>query len=347
MKNIIPNILFVMGSTLLFGTTSLAAPFEALPSQPPIPKDNPMSPAKVALGKQLFFDPRLSSNGTLSCNSCHDVNGSGTDNRAVSVGVDAKTGGRNSPTVWNAAFLTAQFWDGRAATLEAQAKGPILNPIEMAMPDEQTVIERLSSIPGYQAQFAKVFGGPNALTYDNLAKAIAAYERTLITPNSPFDLYLKGNKKALSTAALRGMKEVQALGCTGCHNGVNFAGPALPMGEGFYQKFPTFTDNDYVKKYKLDEDTGRFTVTNNAADRHMFRVPTWRNVALTAPYFHNGSVKTLDEAVRVMAKTQLDKDLAGQQVQDIVEFLNSLTGEFPVQTMPRLPATPNMSVINK
>ena len=346
MKKITWSILFIAGSALAFGAVSSVAAFEVLPKQPPIPKDNPMSTAKVELGKQLFFDPRLSINGTISCNSCHDVAGSGTDNRAVSVGVGAKTGGRNAPTVWNAAFLTAQFWDGRAATLEDQAKGPILNPIEMAMPNEQAVIDRLSSIPGYKEQFIKVFGGANALTYDNIAKAIAAYERTLITPNSRFDRYLKGDKKALSAAALRGMKEVGTLGCTGCHNGVNFAGPALPMGEGFYQKFPTFTNNDYVKKYKLDEDVGRFAVTQNVADRHMFRVPTWRNVALTAPYLHNGAVKTLHEAVRVMAKTQLDKDLTGKQVDDIVEFLNSLTGEFPKQTLPRLPGTPNMSVIN-
>jgi cytochrome c peroxidase len=347
MKKITRNIVFIVSGALAFGVVPSAAAFEALPKQPPIPKDNPMTPAKVELGKQLFFDPRLSSNGTLSCNSCHDVTGSGTDNRAVSVGVGAKTGGRSAPTVWNAAFLTAQFWDGRAATLEDQAKGPILNPIEMAMPDEQAVIDRLSSIPGYKEQFAKVFGGTNALIYDNVAKAIAAYERTLITPNSAFDRYIKGDKKALSAAALRGMKEVQAIGCTGCHNGVNFAGPALPMGQGFYQKFPTFTDNDYVKKFKLDEDVGRAMVTKNDADQHMFRVPTWRNVALTAPYFHNGSVKTLHEAVRVMAKTQLDKDLAGQQVDDIVEFLNSLTGEFPKQTLPRLPGTPNTALINE
>lgn len=347
MKKITRTVVFIISGALAFGVVPSATAFEALPKQPPIPKDNPMTPAKVELGKQLFFDPRLSSNGTLSCNSCHDVTGSGTDNRAVSVGVGAKTGGRSAPTVWNAAFLTAQFWDGRAATLEDQAKGPILNPIEMAMPDEQAVIDRLSSIPGYKEQFANVFGGANALTYDNVAKAIAAYERTLITPNSAFDRYIKGDKKALSAAALRGMKEVQAIGCTACHNGVNFAGPALPMGQGFYQKFPTFTDNDYVKKFKLDEDVGRAEVTKNDADKHMFRVPTWRNVALTAPYFHNGSVKTLHEAVRVMAKTQLDKDLAGQQVDDIVEFLNSLTGEFPKQTLPRLPGTPNTALINE
>ena len=345
MKKIILSTLFLAASSLAAASSVLA--FHPLPLHPPIPKDNPMSPNKVELGKQLFFDARLSSNGTISCNSCHDVNGSGTDNRSVSVGVGAKTGGRSAPTVWNSAFLTAQFWDGRAATLEDQAKGPILNPIEMGMPNEQAVIERLASIPGYKAQFKDVFGGDDSLTYNNLAKAIAAYERTLTTPNSPFDRYLKGDKEALSKEALRGMKAVQNLGCTTCHNGVNFAGPALAMGVGFYQKFPTFSDSEYVKKYKLEDDLGRSAVTKNNADQHMFRVPTWRNVALTAPYLHNGAAKTLDEAVRVMAKTQLNKDLPENQVVDIVAFLNSLTGEFPKQSMPRLPATPNIGVISE
>jgi len=341
---------FTLSTLFIAGTFVAASPvwaFQPLPLHPYVPQDNPMSPAKVELGKQLFFDARLSSNGTVSCNSCHDVNGSGTDNRAVSVGVGAQTGGRSAPTVWNSAFLTAQFWDGRAATLEDQAKGPILNPIEMAMPNEQAVIERLSSIPGYKTQFKQVFGGEDSLSYNNVAKAIAAYERTLITPNSPFDRYLNGNKTALSKAALRGMKEVQAVGCTTCHNGVNFAGPALTMGVGFYQKFPTFSDSGYVKKYKLEDDLGRSAVTQNKDDQHMFRVPTWRNIALTAPYLHNGSAKTLDEAVRVMGKTQLNKDLSGQQVNDIVAFLNSLTGDFPKQSMPRLPATPNIGLINE
>lgn len=347
MKAMIRALPFVIGSVLSAGWASGASALEALPKQPPIPKDNPMSAAKVELGKQLYFDPRLSVNGTVSCNSCHDVSGSGTDNRPVSIGVGGKAGGRSAPTVWNAAFLTAQFWDGRAATLEDQAKGPILNPIEMAMPSEKAVIERLSSIPGYKEQFAKVFGGPGALSYDNIAKAIAAYERTLITPNSAFDRFVKGDKKALSPAAQRGMKTAQDVGCTACHSGVNFAGPALPMGEGFYQKFPMMENSDYVVKYKLAEDEGRFEVTKNAADKHMFRVPTWRNVALTAPYFHNGAVKTLDEAVRVMGKTQLNKDLSAEQVSDIVAFLNSLTGEFPKQTMPRLPATLNSSVVSE
>lgn len=323
-----------------------AQAFEPLPAKVPVPADNPMTPEKIELGKQLYFDPRLSVDGTVSCNSCHNVMSSGTDNRPVSVGVAGQKGGRSAPTVWNSAFLSAQFWDGRAATLEDQAKGPILNPIEMGMPSPEAAVDRIKSIPGYNAQFKQVFGGSNPVTYDNIAKAIAAYERTLVTPNSAFDRYMKGDKKALSPAAQRGMKLAQSVGCTACHNGPNFAGPAsLPVGQGFYQKFPTFTGNDYVTKYKLMDDKGRFEVTKDKADQHMWRVPTWRNVALTAPYFHNGSVATLDEAVRVMAKTQLNKDLTNEQVADLVAFLNSLSGEFPKQTLPRLPDTPNTSLV--
>ncbi len=323
-----------------------AAAFEALPARPPVPADNPLSAAKIELGKMLYLDPRLSRDGTVSCNSCHNVMTNDTDNRPVSVGVKGQKGGRSAPTVFNAAFLSAQFWDGRAATLEDQAKGPILNPIEMGMPSEAAVLERLGRIPGYVTRFAEVFGAEGSLTYDNVAKAIAAYERTLITPNSPFDRYLRGDKAALSPEAQRGMKLVQSVGCTACHNGPNFSGPAnLPVGQGFFQKFPTFSDNSYVRKYDLMSDTGLHSVTQKDADKHMWRVPTWRNVALTAPYFHNGSVQTLDEAVRVMAKTQLNKDLKDQEVRAIVAFLNALTGEIPPQTLPQLPETVNMSVV--
>ena len=321
--------------------------FEALPDMPPIPKDNKMSPDKIELGKQLFFDPRLSVDGTLSCNSCHNVMSSGTDNRPVSVGVMGKKGGRSAPTVWNSAFLTSQFWDGRAATLEDQAKGPILNPIEMGMPSEEAVVKRINSIPGYVSQFKKVFGGKKHVTYDNIAKAIATFERTLITSASPFDRYVTGDKSALNKQAKNGMKLVESVGCTSCHNGANFSGPlTLPMGQAFIQKFPTFPGSKYDKKYDLMSDLGLYTVTKKNEDKNSWRVPTWRNVALTAPYFHNGSVKTLDEAVRVMGKTQLNKTLKDNDVKDIVAFLNSLTGSFPIVTMPRLPETPNKSMLD-
>lgn len=328
-KHLVP----VIGLGLL--STSAFA-LQPLPGTPPIPADNPLTAAKIELGKQLFFDPRLSIDGTISCNSCHNVMSSGTDNRAVSVGVGGQKGGRSAPTVWNSAFLSTQFWDGRAASLEDQAKGPILNPIEMGMPSEEAAVKRIAALPGYVQQFKAAFGEDNPVTYDNIAKAIASYERTLITPNSPFDRYMRGEKSAMSSAAIKGMKSVENLGCTACHTGPNFAGPELPVGQAFFQKFPVF-DSPYTNKYKLTDDKGLYEVTRNPDDKNMWRVPSWRNVALTAPYFHNGSVPTLDEAVRVMAKTQLDKQLSSEEVHNIVAFLNSLTGEFPAQTLPHLP----------
>lgn len=339
------TLLLSGSAALMLAVNGSALANPALPAEAPAPADNPTTAAKVALGKQLYFDPRLSIDGTVSCNSCHNVMASGTDNRPTSVGVDGQRGGRNAPTVWNAAFMSAQFWDGRAASLEDQAKGPPLNPIEMGMPSAEAVEERLSAIPGYAEQFEAVFGTEDAISYDNMARAIAAFERTLITPNSPYDRYVAGDKQALSAAAQRGLESFQQLGCNGCHSGANFAGPlSLPTGQGFYQKFPAI-DSEYNEKYKLTEDKGRYEATGEEADKHMWKVQTLRNVALTAPYFHNGSVKTLDEAVRVMAKTQLDKTLSEQQVDDLVAFLESLTGEFPEITLPRLPATPGDSVV--
>ncbi len=333
-----------MRKTFLFVTmmaSGAASAFEALPMVPPIPADNPMSAAKIELGKQLYFDPRLSIDGTVSCNSCHNVMATGTDSRPTSVGIDGQRGGRNAPTVWNSAFLSAQFWDGRAATLEDQAKGPPLNPIEMGMPSEKAVVDRLTAIPGYKDQFNNIFG---EVSYDAMAKAIAAYERTLITPNSDFDLYIKGDKAAMNDDAVAGMKLFEEIGCSGCHSGVNFSGPELPIGQGFYQMFPS-NDSQYTAKYDLKADKGRYEATKDKSDMHMWRVPTLRNVALTAPYFHNGSVNTLPEAVRVMSKTQLDRTLNDKQVEKIVAFLESLTGEFPVQTMPRLPDTSTTSLV--
>ncbi len=336
---------FLLCGVFIAAFSMNVAAFEALPDQAPVPKDNPMSKAKIELGKQLFFDPRLSIDGTVSCNSCHNVMAGGTDSRSTSVGVNGQRGGRNAPTVWNSAFLTTQFWDGRAATLEDQAKGPPLNPIEMGMASAQAVEDRLKAIPGYVSQFRAVFGKKNAVTYDNMAKAIATYERTLITPNSAFDRFIKGDKKALTAQQQKGMKLFESIGCIACHSGANFAGPMnLAMGEGFYQKFPTYP-NKYDEKYKFSKENGRFDVTKETSDKNLWRVQTLRNIAVTAPYFHNGAVKTLHEAVRVMAKSQLNKDLNDHQVNDLVAFLNSLTGEFPKQTLPRLPDTAFSSLV--
>lgn len=337
------RLLVVTGYAMLnLFLTQVAVAQGVLPSKVPIPNDNPMTAAKIKLGKQLYFDPRLSSSGTISCNSCHNVMGNGTDNRSISLGVFGKLDKpRNTPGVFNAAFHSVQFWDGRAPSLEEQAKGPLLNPVEMGMPSGKAVVARVMAIPGYRTEFVSVFGGKDSLTFENIVKAIATYERTLITPNSPYDRFVQGDKTALSDAAQRGLRLVKSTGCLSCHSGSLFSGPKEPAGQGFYVKFPTFTNNKYVKKYNLMADMGRFGVTHKAADKHMWHAQSWRNVALTAPYFHNGSVKTLSEAVRVMAKTQLDKVLPDGQVKDIVAFLDSLTGQFPKETMPRLPQTPN------
>ncbi len=334
----------VLGSSILFSHAALASNWQPLPETAPAPKDNPTTAEKVELGKILYFDPRFSSTGTVSCNSCHNLMAGGEDQRPTSMGVHGKMGGRNAPTVWNSAFHSVQFWDGRANTLEDQAKGPVTNPIEMGMKDLDTAMERIKAIPGYAKYFEKAFG-KNAITIDNAAKAVAAFERTLITPNSPYDRYVKGDKNAMTKQQVRGMNTFAATGCTACHSGPAFNGPTMPLGQGFYAKFPTFTDNEYVKKYDLMADLGRYEVKKSESDKHHFRVPTLRNITDTAPYFHNGKVAHLDEAVRIMAKTQLNKTLSDQEVKDIVAFLGALTGEYPTMTMPRLPATPGTTVL--
>jgi cytochrome c peroxidase len=330
----------------LSSTLTLAADWQALPAVAPAPADNPTTPEKVELGRMLFMDPRFSSTGTVSCNSCHNVMLGGEDNRAVSMGVHGKTGGRSSPTVWNAAFSSSQFWDGRAATLEDQAKGPVVNPVEMGMSEVEEAMDRVRDIPGYRPYFEQAFpGDSDPMTVDNAAKAVAAYERTLITPGSAYDRYVEGDREALTAQQVRGMQAFDSVGCTSCHSGAAFSGPAMGPGTGFFMKFPTFTDNDYVKQYDFTADGGRFQVTGKEADRDLYKVPTLRNIAMTAPYFHNGAVKTLDEAVRVMAKTQLNRDLSDAETADIVAFLGALGGPFPQQPMPQLPPTPGRSII--
>lgn len=340
------NIRFIpwlLGLATLAGTVTVLAAnsqWQALPEVAPAPADNPTTEAKVELGKMLFFDTRFSSTGTISCFSCHNVMEGGDDHRPTSIGVHGQVGGRNAPTVWNAAFHSAQFWDGRAPSLEEQAKGPPINAVEMGMKDLEATIGRVRKIPGYQPYFEAAFGKGDVVTMDNAAKAIAAYERTLITPNSPYDRYVKGDKKAMTEQQVRGMETFAKTGCTACHSGPAFSGPVLPNGQGFLMKFPTFPGSVYDNQYRLLADQGRADVTKKEEDKHLFRVQTLRNLAYTAPYFHNGSTTSLDEAVRVMAKTQLNKDLTKEEVDDIVAFLDALNGEFPTQTMPRLPPTP-------
>lgn len=311
---------------------------DALPTTAPAPANNPTTPEKVELGKMLYHDPRLSSTGTVSCASCHNTMLGGEDNRPNSMGVNGQTGGRSAPTVWNAAFNKVQFWDGRADSLEAQAAGPVTNPIEMGMKSWDDVVARLKTIKGYRHAFEVAFGSDaEAITKDNATKAIAAYERTLITPNSAYDKYVKGDKDALTEQQERGLKKAVELGCTSCHSGPAFNGP------GVFQKFPVNPSGYFEAQYHFQKDKGLAEVTKKESDEHLFKVPTLRNVALTAPYMHNGSVKTLDKAVWLMAKLQLNQELSDADVADIVAFLNALTGEFPAQTMPQLPGTPGSS----
>jgi cytochrome c peroxidase len=335
-----PSLVAAFSCLVLAASTAAAAPGPALPRVAPAPADNPTTAAKVALGQVLYFDPRFSSTGTVSCASCHNVMEGGDDHRPTSIGVHGQVGGRNAPTVWNAAFQTSQFWDGRAPTLEAQAKGPPANPIEMGMKDLDAVIARIRAIPGYAPLFAAAYGKGETITVDNAFKAIAAYERTLITPASAYDRFVSGDHKAMSAQAQRGMKTFEKTGCVGCHQGVNLSGPELPAGTPFLMLFPTYAESPYVAKYDLASDLGRAASTNRPEDAHYWRVPTLRNLVYTAPYMHNGKVKTLPEAVRVMASTQLNAQLSDQDVADVVAFLESITGTFPKQNMPRLPATP-------
>ncbi|MGH8557738.1 MAG: cytochrome-c peroxidase [Methylococcales bacterium] len=330
------NIKTIFGVLTLAASASLAVEgqWEALPAKAPEPADNPSTAAKVELGQILFMDPRLSSTGTVSCNSCHNVMLGGEDNRPVAMGVNGQTGGRSAPTVWNAAFNSVQFWDGRAPSLEAQAGGPVTNPIEMGMKNWNDVVKRLKAIPGYAELFNAAFGSGSAISKENAVKAIAAYERTLITPDSAYDKYVNGDQEAMTEQQVRGMNKFAGVGCANCHSGAAF------NGTGVFMKFPIYENKVFQSKYQLIKDQGRFEVTGKAEDKNTWKVPTLRNVALTAPYFHNGRVATLHRAVELMAKLQLNQTLSDSDIADIVAFLNALSGPFPEQRLPELPGTP-------
>ena len=284
----------------------------------PLPDSMPGSendtPERVALGKQLYFENRLSINDTQSCASCHilDNGAAGVDNLPVSPGAKGELGTRNSPTVLNAGWQDSQFWDGRAEDLVEQAKGPILNPVEMAMPDEQAVEKKIRGIAEYQAAFAAAFPGEEpSISYQNIAEAIAAFERTLITPGR-FDDFMNGDADALSEAELRGLKTFIKVDCKSCHDGMLVGGETYePLGK--------------ENPYENQSDLGIYTLSKDESDRMVFKVAALRNVALTAPYFHDGKINTLDEAVRKMGKLQLDEELTDQQVSDITGFLKALT----------------------
>jgi len=267
----------------------------------------------------------------------------GGDGRALSVGATGKTTKRNALTLWNAGYNTIFFWDGAGLSIEHAIQSHILDETILAMPSKEVTTQRIEAIEGYRAGFKKAFvsGSSGALNYDNIVNALAAYIRTLKTQDSAFDQYLRGNKDMLSKQAQRGFEQFIELGCASCHFWVNMAGPvpglAFEEGEGFYELFPNHTGSKYDAIYGLTDDIGRFQVTGEETDKLMWRVSTLRNIAVTGPYFHNGSVDTLDEAIRVMAKVQLRQQLDDNIVNDIAAFLNTLTGDFPQQSMPRLP----------
>lgn len=337
-----------------YTTTSSGYIWQALPVLAPAPADNPTTPQKVALGKRLFYDTALSRDGKLSCASCHNIQlGAGDDGRRTAQGVDGHIGERNVPTIWNAAFQAALFWDGRAASLEEQASGPMLNPGEMGMPSPQSVEQRVRQNTSYNSDFTRVFGPGEPVTMKRIVAAIAAYERTLITADTPYDRFVHGDHHALTSAQQRGMALFQSTGCINCHSGPNFSAASLfdeQSPQSPLRSFPTF-DTPYRERYQLARDIGAATP---GSDRGVWRVPSLRNVALTAPYFHNGSVDNLEEAVRIMASSQLRATLSNeprraraiswleqgknlsvvdrptlsdQDVTDIAAFLNALSSD--------------------
>lgn len=302
--------------------------FQPIPQTPPALPGNAATPDKLALGKMLYFDPRLSESHNISCSTCHIIGMGGSDGRSTSIGHNWQRGGRKAPTVLNAVFNKAQFWDGRAADLKEQAGGPIVNPVEMGI-TKQHAIEQLQGIPGYVEAFKKAFPGEaNPMVYDNIGKAIAVFEATLITPGAPFDRWLKGDDKALTETQKQGLKIFVDKGCSACHNGVN-------VGGGMYAPFGVVQKPGW--EYLPPDDRGRFAVTKTVSDDYVFKVPTLRNVELTAPYFHSGHAWDLKQAVAVMGESQLGQKLSESEIDKVTEFLKSLTGRQPEVVFPILP----------
>jgi len=296
--------------------------FGVLPTEAENP-ENAITTEKVALGKALYYDVRLSKDNTQSCNTCHNLDTYGVDNLSFSPGNDGGLGGRNSPTTLNAALHLSQFWDGREPDVEAQAGGPVLNPVEMAMPSEEAVVERLSNIDEYIDMFDAAFpDADDAITYDNMKKAIGAFERKLMTPGR-FDEYVEGDASALTAEEIKGLETFMEVGCTTCH-------ASNILGGKMYQKFGVYGDY-WTLTGSEKHDEGRFEVTQVESDKYMFKVPSLRNTAKTSPYFQDGSVANLSDAISIMGKLQLNKDLTKEQVASIETFLNALTGEVPAE----------------
>lgn len=325
--------------------------WQALPDRAPDPEDNPTTPEKVTLGEKLFFDVNLSADRKVACASCHDLmSKGGADGLPTAVGITGVPGKRNAPTVWNAAFQRVFFWDGRAKSLEEQAGGPPLNPDEMGMPNAAAIEERVQADPVYAPLFKAAFGDDGVITMDRITAAIAAYERTLITPDAPYDRFVRGEVDALTTSQKRGMWLFETVGCVTCHTGPNFSGASVFGQPTPYRLFPA-NDSPYRTRYALSEDKGKGAP---GAPAGTWRIASLRNVALTAPYFHNGSVSDLREAVRVMAVSQLNaiisedggrspqhtwdterrtfgtytrRILTSRDIDDLAAFLESLTSD--------------------
>ncbi len=312
-------------STLMASAKKLFAP---IPTKPPAINGVPSTPARVELGKMLYFEPRLSQSHEISCNTCHLVGLGGVDLQETSIGHRWQHGPRNAPTVLNAVFNTAQFWDGRAANLQQQAGGPLLNPIEMGT-TESHVVEQLEGIPGYAPLFRKAFPNePDPITFENVRDSIALFEATLITPNAPLDRYLRGDENALTAEQKAGLQLFIDKGCAACHRGIN-------VGGGMYAPFGVVEKPG--GELLPPTDKGRFEVTKTPSDEYVFKVPSLRNVVLTPPYFHSGKAWDLRQAVAVMGSSQLGINLTDEQVDRITTFLGALTGDQPKVTFPTLP----------
>lgn len=312
------SISLLITGTLLFSSAVLANE----PIKPISPVKN-INLAQVELGKKLYFDPRLSKSGFISCNSCHNLSMGGTDNLKTSIGDHWQQGPINAPTVLNSSLNLAQFWDGRAKDLQAQAGGPIANPGEMGF-THKLAVEVLESIPQYVVEFKQVFGS-DKISIDEVTLAIAEFEKTLVTPNSRFDQYLLGNKNAVTADELAGYQLFKNSGCVACHNGE-------AVGGNSFQKM------GIVEAYKAKSPAeGLSAVTGKDADRFKFKVPTLRNIEMTYPYFHDGEAETLSEAVELMGRLQLGKKFSAKENAQIVAFLKTLTGDQPAFMMPILP----------
>jgi len=302
--------------------------FQPIPTVTPKLKGNPVTPAKIKLGKMLYFDPRLSESALISCQTCHNLGLGGADFQETSTGHGWQKGPRNAPTVFNSVFNIAQFWDGRAKDLAEQAKGPIQASVEMHN-TPANVVKTLTSMPGYRQLFHKAFpANKDPVTFDNMAKAIEAFEATLLTPDSQFDRFLRGNQGAISAAAKNGLRLFMRKGCQNCHGGVNMG------GQGYYP----FGVVKAPAKSIMAGDKGRYKVTKIKGDEYVFKAPSLRNIALTAPYFHSGRVWSLRKAVAIMGSAQLGATLTNSEVDMIVAFLQTTTGRQPQVVYPILPA---------